>query len=138
MIAYGLRAEYEGTVDTDDGPIAVFQGGLIRVDDARDLNIAEALEAGGGVIVAEDHDYALVTALDEYPALKRVPAPETQEPTVGRFDGLTALELRAEAVNRDLSTAGSKAELVARLEAHDAGEDDPTTTEPAGEAGQEA
>lgn len=119
MIAYGLRAEYDGTVDTPDGTTPAYQGGVIGVDEAREVNIAEALEAGGGKIIADPGDNALVTALDAYPALKRIAADQDAAPTVARYDGLTSAELRRELAVRDLSPGGAKAELVDRLEAHD-------------------
>lgn len=117
-IAYGLRAEYEGTANLDGQDVPVFGGGLLALDGGESLDVAEALRAGDGRIVVDDTDAALILRLDAYPALKRVAA-EGSVPTVGRYDRSSVSDLRAELRLRDLPAGGSRDELVARLEAAD-------------------
>lgn len=75
-IAYALRAEHTGTVEVDGETVPAFGGGLLNIDDTRDLNVAEALEAGDGIIVVDDSDTLAIARLDAYPPLKRVDAAE--------------------------------------------------------------
>lgn len=63
-IVYRLRDEYA------NDPAGSFVGGLIRVGDG-ELDIASALKKGKGKISADATDTALLTALDQYPALER-------------------------------------------------------------------
>ena len=112
-IAYALRADHEA-----DGP-EPFGGGLIRLGEDRDLNIAEALDAGKGRIVVASTDHVAALALDAYTPLKRVPAGNAAL-TVTRWEAATATDLQAELKLRDLPVAGKKAELLERLVAHDA------------------
>lgn len=110
-VAYELRADY---VDT-------FAGGLLRAGD-RDLNIAELLEQGGGTIVVDAAATPLeVAILDDYPALKRVKAPEGEAATVSHAD-LTVRQLRDEAARRGMGGAASasKTALVQALDTDDA------------------
>lgn len=127
-VSYALRAEYAGDVEqpTSDGgtqTVPAYGGGLIRLDDARDLNLAEALESGGGIITVDETDYSALNALDARPELKRArgeqAAPADTTPNVGAYDGLNVPELRRELELRGLNTSGRKDELVARLAAHD-------------------
>ena len=122
MITFDLLADYEGDVEIEPGVIVPkFTGGAVHLGDGRAFDVREELEAGGGIIAVEPTDYLLLNALTEYPALKRVEShADDVEPTVGKYDGLNAAALRAEAQRRELATAGSKADLVERLTAHDA------------------
>jgi hypothetical protein len=117
-IAYALRAEYEGTVeDFDGGTVPRFLGGILAVG-PRSIDVRAELKAGGGTIVVDESDTLLVNVLDGYAPLKRVAAHDAPA-TISPYDGPKVDELRAEASLRDLATGGTKAELVARLEAHD-------------------
>lgn len=126
-IAFALRREYQGTTTQveEDGAdpveVPVFTGGLIAVADDRDLNVGEELEAGDGLVVVDEHDTAALIALDAYPALKRVDAPDDAAIT-GGYDERKATELRAELERRGITGAGqaSKADAVTALEALDA------------------
>ena len=132
-IAYALRDEFTGTVDqreTEDAEpvtVPVFTGGPISVDTDREIHLGEALEEGGGTIVIDDGDGALIVALDGYPALKRVAVPEGAEPVAGDYDSQTNAALRAELNRRGVTGGGNKShdELVAALEAYDALDDLP-------------
>lgn len=48
--------------------------GVIALGDAS-LNVREALEQGGNVIVVPDHDLLTIARLEDYPALQRVQLP---------------------------------------------------------------
>jgi hypothetical protein len=61
-VAYELRAQYEGN----------YAGGVLFVDDRREINVFEALKEGQGQIVVGDQDHVMLAVLDEYPPLKRV------------------------------------------------------------------
>lgn len=121
-IAWALRDEYAGTVlqrehDEDPGTeVPKFSGGVISAA-ARDLNIGELLAEGDGVIVLELPDQAVITALDDYPALKRVPVPEGATPLDTPLEGLKLADLRDRAKALELEGAGglTKAELAAVL-----------------------
>lgn len=113
MIAYELRESYRDN----------FLGGVINAGE-RDLNIAEELEKGNGTItVADDADVRVITALDNYPALKRTTAPDGDPAVEGEDKYLRSrvTALRADAKARDLDGAGEadKATLVAALAEHD-------------------
>lgn len=141
-VAYALREEYAGTVtqvleaDADGNPtktvdVPAFGGGLIALGDDDELDLAEALEAGGGTITVDASAKPLaVTILDELPVLKRVRAPIDADVKVGYRDR-TAKANRDEASNRGIAGAAraSAEDLVAALEADDAraaaGEDPP-------------
>lgn len=136
-VAFALREEYAGTVlqrETEDDPgteVPVFGGGLIGAGD-RELNIAELLEDGDGTIVVEPAEHPLtLVALDEYPALKRVPVPAGAQAVTTGYADQSATKLRDEAGRRGIAGAGgaSKADLLVALEADDAriaaGEDQP-------------
>jgi hypothetical protein len=60
-VDYALRAAYA----------ASFNGGTIRIDDARSLNVGQALTDGAGTISADETDHPLIAALDGYPPLER-------------------------------------------------------------------
>lgn len=142
-VAYALREEFAGTVtqvleaDADGNPtktvdVPAFGGGLIALGDDDELDLAEALEAGGGIITVDASAKPLaVTILDELPALKRVTTPVGGDPVVGYRDR-TVKANRDEASNRGIAGASraSAEDLVAALEADDrraaAGEDLPT------------
>jgi hypothetical protein len=123
-IGYALREEFRGTVvqrvDEDDpgNEVNLFQGGVLNIGD-KDLNVAEALEEGDGVIVVEDLDPRVSTALDGYPALERVPV-DGRQAIAGGYADRSATDLRAELGERGIVGAGSlsKADAVAALEAH--------------------
>ena len=112
-IAYELRADHEA-----DGP-EPFTGGLITLGAGRDLNVAEALEPDGRIVIAVD-DHTAAIALDAYTPLKRVAVSDADELTVTRWDAVTYAELQAEARRRELAAAGKRDDLVARLTANDA------------------
>lgn len=109
-IAYGLRADYADN----------YLGGVIRAGD-RDVNVLEALDDGSGVIVADDTDTELVNALDGRPELKRVAAPDEQQPVTSRYAEYSVADLRYEAQRRGLTVpAGTrKAALIDALVDHD-------------------
>lgn len=123
VVAYELRADYQGTVEitTDDGTqeIPKFAGGLLNVGDG-DINVAEALEDGGGVIVVQADDQRLRDLLDAYPPLKRSDAPAGAEP-LSKYGRAPLEDLRSLASVRDIKGAGSlsRAKLVSALEAQD-------------------
>lgn len=54
--------------------------GTIFVSDSAEFNVREAVEAGGGTIVTEDP--AVIAALDNYHALKRVSVSSATEAAV--------------------------------------------------------
>lgn len=121
-IAYGLRAEFQGTIDDDgEGRRPKFLGGVIRLDSDRELNVGDALAAHDGAIPVDDGDHLAIAALDGYPALKRLPARVAKElePIVGEYDGRKVGVLRRECIRRGLPADGVKADLVARLVAND-------------------
>lgn len=126
-VAFALRQEYAGTVEVDGEEVPRFLGGVIAAGDS-DLNVAELLEEGAGTIVLEGNDTRAVVALDEYPALKRVPVPTGAELTAGYADeNVTAL--RAELRRRGITRAGaaSKDEAVVALQAFDRLQDEGIT-----------
>lgn len=119
-IAYGLRADYEGTVEQDGATVPRFLGGVIAVADRPAIDLRLALEAGAGTIVVDELDTAAILALDASPALKRLPSRAAPDaPTVSRYAEVNVADLRTELGRRDLDTAGRRDELVARLEAAD-------------------
>lgn len=121
--AYALRAEYEGTVSVpgDDGDTTetpLFTGGVLAVGDG-DFHVKDQLEAGDGTIVIHQADSRLFELLEAYPALKRVDVPEGAEP-ISIYERQTAEALRHQAQLRQFVGVGpGKAEVIARLEAHD-------------------
>lgn len=129
-IAFALRAEYEGTVRqvvavTDGEPVhgdevPLFSGGVIGIGGDRSFDVREALTDGGGTIVVADVDEGLITALDEYPPLKRVPVPENAE-AIDPYVGMSREALRDEAQRRGLSghARAAKPALRAALLEHD-------------------
>jgi hypothetical protein len=115
LLAYGLRAEYDGTVEIDGQTVPVFLGGVIAVDGA-DFNVRQHLDEADGAIVIDASHFTLVNALDEYPALKRIGlTPGMQERYEALADERTITQLRAELRARSLPTTGTRAELIARL-----------------------
>lgn len=128
-VAYELREDHAGTVtqniDGQDVEVPRFLGGLITVAPGGELNVADALEEGNGVIVVDDRDAGHIAALDAYPALKRTKAPAGAEAITGTSSGYDAKsrdDLRDEAKRRGLPASGTKGELVEALEQHDAGD----------------
>lgn len=142
-VAYTLREEFAGTVEQhvepddprvtgdtpDDGDglkvieVPLYSGGLINIgpdDETGDLNVAEALEEGDGIIVVDDVDPRAIAALDEYPPLKRVPVPAGRQADRGWADHKDD-DLKAELERRGVTAAGAgrKADRVAALEALD-------------------
>jgi hypothetical protein len=61
-VTYTLRSQYAAT----------YGGGVINVSPGRDINVGQALTAGGGYISVLDTDAPLLTALDGYLPLQRV------------------------------------------------------------------
>jgi hypothetical protein len=112
-VAYALREEFTGTVtqvleaDADGKPTKTleapkFSGGVIAAGD-EDLNLAELLEEGNGVIVVDPTANPLaVVVLDELGVLKRVPPPADAAAAVGYRDR-TATALRERAGQRAAS-----------------------------------
>lgn len=97
LIAFALRA------DASD-----FAGGSINANEnGVTLNLGDALEAGGGHIVVDDRDTALVAQLDTVTPLKRAEVPA--KPTIIRaYDFLDADGLRDLAgLRRIKDTAGA-------------------------------
>lgn len=84
-IAYALRAEY----------LDNYVGGVLAVGTGS-IDVKAALDEGDGQIVVPENDYLTVAVLDDYPALKRVPARQVNEdaPVTDRFESMTATELR--------------------------------------------
>lgn len=139
LCAYGLRAEYDGTVETDlgDGAVTVpkFSGGVLAVA-GEDFNVREELDAGEGVIVVDAANVALVNALEEYPALKRVAVtPDLEQRHAAAGDGRSVRELKTALKALEQPVSGTRAELLARLADAEAAAAD-TDTGDAGVAGQ--
>lgn len=115
MIAYELREAYAGTVEqvltvddkgdpVDTQTVPAFSGGVIALAES-DLNIVEALEAGGGRIVVDENTVEgqqAINALDYYPALKRV-AVEDGDTAVNPLERMSSTQLRAEARRRGIT-----------------------------------
>ena len=59
-----------------------YSGGTITVDPSRSYNVGTNLTAGGGTLNIDDTDTALVFALDNYPALRRVGSTADAAPTL--------------------------------------------------------
>jgi hypothetical protein len=122
-VAFALRAEYEGTttqtIDGENRQVPVFSGGLVAAGD-RDVDIAELLDDGDGQIVVAESDVALLLALDQYPALKRVGADDEAAP-VNPYLAKSISDLRAEAKRRDLEVPAAikKPALAEALLEHD-------------------
>lgn len=118
--AFTLREDYAGTVELDGGEqVPAFQGGVLaHGPDRRSFDVRAKLEEGNGTIVVESTDEELVELLRHYPPLKEVPVPE-DAPLQSGYDDAPVVALRAEAERRGLSKAGTKAQLVERLQAHD-------------------
>lgn len=131
-IAYGLRAEYEGTVEQDGAQVPRYLGGLIALGEGRDLDVAQALRDGAGTIVIEETDTLAVVALDAYAPLKRVPAHDADATIPSQYADRPVADLRADLRARGLDTSGAKTDLVARLDDADravaAGEQPGTVT----------
>lgn len=122
LIAFALRAEYDGTVEQDGEQVPKFGGGVLFVGDG-DIHIRDELEAGGGVITCRASDSALVALLDAYPALKR--ATTNPAHVISPYARRETEALRFDADLRGLRQAGSlsRARLVKALEAHDAAQE---------------
>lgn len=124
LTAFGLTAEYDGTVDIDGKTVPKFSGGMLNVGDG-DFGVREALDAGDGVIVVYSFDEALVALLDTYPALKRVPVPTPakgkQLTIVNPYARRSIESLRHVASLRDIGITGrSRKAIEAALLRHDA------------------
>lgn len=125
LIAYELREAFAGTVVQGDEEVPAFSGGLVHVGTVgREANIAELVESReDGAIVVDDVDLELVTALDDYPALKRTTVPDgaVAVNVAAKYEDQTVPELRGEATSRGLEGVGghNKAELITALEEHD-------------------
>lgn len=133
LLAYALREEFAGTVvqyetqeDADNGngvEVPAYTGGVISAGD-RDVNVRELLdEKPEGVIVVHPSDVALINALEDYPALKRVSAAGLDLPAdvqpVDELESSTVAHLRDLAEREGLAGASTarKAELVAAIRA---------------------
>lgn len=119
-ITYGLRADYAGTVvqyDTEEDKqagngteVPVFSGGIVAAG-AVDVDVRELLEdpehGDTGTIVVAETATALVNALDQYPALKRLETDaEPAEEAITDLDTLNVGDLRREAGREDLEAYG--------------------------------
>ena len=122
-IAYALRADHQGTVIIDGAEVPRFTGGLLKIDDARELDVRAELDAGNGTIIVAEHDALLLNRLDAYDALKRVSAGDADAVTAGtrRYEDLTVDALREEAKRRGLTIEAGvrKSELAHALAEHD-------------------
>jgi hypothetical protein len=123
LVAYGLRADYEGTttVELADGSREDrpnFGGGLLAVGDG-DFNVGEALEAGQGVIVLKGNDQRLRDLLDAYPPLKEVPVPSSPATIVSPYERRQTDDLHVLASLRGFEGRDRREKLIARLEQHD-------------------
>lgn len=125
MIAYELREAYTGTVEqvltvddkgdpVDTQTVPVFSGGVIALAET-DLDLAEALEAGGGRIVVDENTLEgqqAVNVLDYVPVLKRVGVDQADKP-VNPLERMNAGQLRAEAARRGVKIeAGANRDAV--------------------------
>jgi hypothetical protein len=128
-IAFELREAYAGTVtqyatadDEKNGngtEVPRFLGGVIAAGADSDIDVAEALEEGGGrIVLDEDADPRAITALDEYPPLKRVGSSEGDELTVP-YSKRKADDLRKVLAVRGITGDANKDDLVTVLERHD-------------------
>lgn len=137
-VAYALRAEFAGTVEqhveasdprvddsTPDSPegdglklleVPVYSGGVIKTGFDEDLDVGLELEEGDGVIVVDASKASLVLALDEHPALKRVPAPADADAVAG-YERQTSEALGTELERRGVTVGKAlKDDRVAALE----------------------
>lgn len=110
--AYALTAEYEDN----------YGGGLIVAGDS-DFDVKAELEKADGIIVTDSP--AIIQALDDYVALKRVALPDDWydrqvggPPTVVPDpDEVTKADLIKQAESLGLATSGNKTELTERIAA---------------------
>jgi hypothetical protein len=116
-VAFALAEDYAGTVEQDGEQVPVFQGAHLAADDGP-FDVGKHLEEGDGVIVVPTSNQPLIELLKALPALVEVAAPEDAPLTTG-YEAASTPDLRKEARRRGLKTGGSKADLVARLTAHD-------------------
>jgi hypothetical protein len=128
--AFALRKEYEGTVtvfDTAEDEAAgngrevpKYGGGVFNVS-GRSVNLGELVEQGGGKVVIDDNDGALLATFEENPAFKEV-AVQDDEPTASEYDALSRSELRERAHQRGFQGAGNLRadDLRSLLKEHDA------------------
>lgn len=118
-IAYALRAEYHDT----------YVGGVLALGDTS-LDVRQALQDGGGVILVEETDTMRTVTLDEYPPLQRIdpPAAGTVLP-VGYVDPdpppkpveIPIADLRARAKTLGVESPGrSREEITAAIAAAEA------------------
>jgi hypothetical protein len=73
--AYELAADYAGTVEQNGEQVPKFQPGHLAIGDSF-IDLAEALAAGDGIVVASTRDQALLDLLEAYPPLKRTTNPD--------------------------------------------------------------
>lgn len=131
-VAYALRAEYLGDVErvlsfdaagqpAETETVPLFLGGVVSLDDDRDLNVAEELERGNGRIVLADSDLVGIAALDNYLPLKRVGSDDDAELSSDRYGDAGVPELDAELKRRGITGLNAtKARKVAALHSDDA------------------
>lgn len=122
--AFGLTAEYEGTVEVDGAEAPRFGGTLTVPPDGRTFDVAAALRDGNGKIVVTDADPYLLNVLDNYDALKRVALGDADLAAVrSSYEGRILADLRDEAARRGLTIEAGvrKDALIRALVAHDAG-----------------
>lgn len=97
MLAYALRADYEG----------IFRGGILALDGDRSFDTAQALEEGDGTIIVDDANIPLVLALDAFPALKRVSLPDNARVSQSAYDAHHLNALRHELRRRGIKVRGN-------------------------------
>ena len=120
-VAYELRAEYAGDVELDGETVPRYLGGVVSIDDTREVNVREELDAGNGRIVVADNDVPALNALDNYPPLKRVSAEGSERLTVDQYADANVPALDAELKLRGITGLNAtKADKVAALHIDDA------------------
>lgn len=114
-IAFGLAADYAGTVSDDDGERPLYLGGILKAGD-REIDTLAELDAGDGLIVVEDTDYEAVRALDDAPALERRDVANTVEasPTLRQvaLTGAERIDVDAAIAAGDIVTDDELAEFL--------------------------
>lgn len=130
-VAFELAEEYAGTVEVADPDsdqedatkeVDVFQGAVVAVPpDCTSFDVKQELAEGGGLIVVDETNTALVDTLVALPVLKRIAAPAGAQ-GISAYGTLSAARLREVAKARDLDLGGAKRkeDLIAVLKASDA------------------
>jgi hypothetical protein len=127
--AFELREEYAGTIEVevgeDDAKVTeerdVFQGAVVALPpDGESFHVKDQLAKGGGLIVVDETNYALVDTLENLPCLKRAAAPDGAE-GISVYGSLSGPRLKEIADARGVKPDGRKKDdYIAALEAADA------------------